>query len=98
MNLQEDVEDAITAVENKLDRILEAQKRFFAIKLLEKDDKIIEQMKTVPDVSAEIKGSWKTNLMMIPRVLSQMSVMFISPPSSENAVQNPLRKETDNIR
>ena len=35
--------------------IPEAQKRFFAIKLLEKDDKIKEQMKSVPDVSAEIK-------------------------------------------
>ena len=33
----------------------EDQKRFFAIKLLEKDDKIKDQMKSVPDVSAEIK-------------------------------------------
>ena len=30
------------------------QQRFFAIKLLEKDDKIREQMKVVPDISAEI--------------------------------------------
>ena len=50
------VEDAITAVGTMLDMdIPEAQKRFFAIKLLEKDDKIKEQMKSVPDVSAEIK-------------------------------------------
>ena len=50
------VEDAITAVGTMLGTdIPEAQKRFFAIKLLEKDDKIKEQMKTVPDVSAEIK-------------------------------------------
>ena len=33
----------------------EEQKRFFAIKLLEKDDKIQAQMKSVPDVSAEIQ-------------------------------------------
>ena len=33
----------------------EAQKRFFAIKLLERDDKIGEQMKSIPDVSYEIK-------------------------------------------
>ncbi len=33
----------------------EEQKRFFAIKLLEKDDKINEMMTNVPDVSAEIK-------------------------------------------
>ena len=50
------VEDAITAVGPMLGMdIPEAQKRFFAIKLLEKDDKIKEQMKSVPDVSAEIK-------------------------------------------
>ncbi len=35
--------------------IPEEQKRFFAIKLLEKDDKITEQMKQKADVSAEIK-------------------------------------------
>ncbi len=50
------VEDAITAVGTMLGMdIPEAQKRFFAIKLLEKDDKIKEQMKSVPDVSNEIK-------------------------------------------
>ena len=49
-------EEVITAVENKLgDSVPEEQKRFFAIKLLEKDDKIREQMKSVPDVSEEIK-------------------------------------------
>ena len=48
----QDVEDAIKSVENKLTgTVAEAQKRFFAIKLIEKDDKIVEQMKSVPDVS-----------------------------------------------
>lgn len=51
-----DAEEVITEVENKLTGIVaEDQKRFFAIKLLEKDDKIKEQMKSVPDVSNEIK-------------------------------------------
>ena len=51
-----EVEDVITAVEGKLGAdIAEEQKRFFAIKLLEKDDKISELMKQVPDVSAQIK-------------------------------------------
>ena len=51
-----EVEDVITAVEDKLGAdIAEEQKRFFAIKLLEKDDKISELMKQVPDVSAQIK-------------------------------------------
>lgn len=35
--------------------IPEEQKRFFAIKLLEKDDKLNEQLKDAPDVSGEIK-------------------------------------------
>ncbi len=51
-----DVESVIRTVESKLGNdIVNEQKRFFAIKLLEKDDKITEQMKSVPDVSAEIK-------------------------------------------
>lgn len=51
------VEDAITAVSNQLGMdVKDSQKRFFAIKLLEKDDKIKEQMKLVPDVSNEIKA------------------------------------------
>ena len=53
----QDVEDAIKSVENKLTgTVAEAQKRFFAIKLIEKDDKIVEQMKSVPDVSYEVKA------------------------------------------
>ena len=51
-----DVEDAIATVEDKLgSAVAEEQKRFFAIKLLEKDSKISEQLTTTPDVSAEIK-------------------------------------------
>ena len=49
-------EEIIGAVENKLTGVVpEEQKRFFAIKLIEKDSKIIEQMKNAPDCSAEIK-------------------------------------------
>ncbi len=51
-----EAEDYIRTVENKLTGIVEEdQKRFFAIKLLERDNKIGEQMKQVPDVSMEIK-------------------------------------------
>ncbi|MBD5156536.1 MAG: ferrous iron transporter B [Butyrivibrio sp.] len=50
-----DVEDVITAVEDKLGNdVSEEQKRFFAIKLLEKDDKISGFMKSAPNVEAEI--------------------------------------------
>ena len=52
-----DVENAIATVEDKLgSTVAEEQKRFFAIKLLEKDSKISEQLTTTPDVSAEIKA------------------------------------------
>ena len=50
-----DAENIISEVEAKIIGMLEEQKRFFAIKLLEKDDKIQEMMSTVPDVSAQIK-------------------------------------------
>ncbi len=51
------VESVIASVEKKLDGIVEeGQKRFFAIKLLEKDDKINQQASGLPDVSREIQA------------------------------------------
>ncbi len=51
----EEVENAIRDVEAVLGSdIPKEQKRFFAIKLLEKDDKIDAMMSAVPDVSAQI--------------------------------------------
>ena len=51
-----EVECVIRDAQQKLDgQIAEEQKRFFAIKLLEKDDKIAGLMERVPDVSAEIQ-------------------------------------------
>lgn len=49
------VEEAISNVSAMLRGVSEEQKRFFSIKLLEKDSKITEQMTSVPDVSAAIK-------------------------------------------
>lgn len=49
------VENVLDSIEAKLGSdVPEEQKRFFAIKLLERDDKIAQQMKSVPDVSEEI--------------------------------------------
>ncbi len=51
-----EVENIIEDVASMLgNEVPEEQKRFFAIKLLEKDDKIGEQLSKVPDVSAQIK-------------------------------------------
>ena len=50
-----EVENVIKDVENMLgSSVAPEQKRFFAIKLLEKDDKISEMMTKIPDVSNEI--------------------------------------------
>ena len=50
------VENIIKDVEEKLDnQIPQEQKRFFSIKLLEKDEKIYTQLKKVPDVSEDIE-------------------------------------------
>ena len=50
-----EVEEVLESVEEKLSGIVpEEQKRFFALKLLERDDKIGEQVSNLPDVSAEI--------------------------------------------
>ncbi len=50
-----EAEDIISKVEAKITGMPEEQKRFFAIKLLEKDDKINDMMTSAPSVSAEIK-------------------------------------------
>ncbi len=51
-----EVEEAIASAEAKLgSSVAEEQRRFFAIKLLEKDDKIGEQMNRQVDVSTEIE-------------------------------------------
>ena len=50
-----EVESVLESIEEKLSGIVpEEQKRFFAIKLLERDNKISEQVSNLPDVSAEI--------------------------------------------
>ena len=50
-----EVESVLDSIEEKLGNdIPEEQKRFFAIKLLEKDEKIQTQMKRVPNVEEEI--------------------------------------------
>ena len=55
-SFDKDVEAVITKVEEKLANVVaEEQKRFFAIKLLEKDDKIKTLIDIIPEVDDEIK-------------------------------------------
>ena len=54
------VEETLTDIENMLgSEVPEEQKRFFAIKLFERDDKIGDQLKTAPDVENIIAGMEK---------------------------------------
>lgn len=50
-------EETLTAIEKKLEKeVPEGQRRFFALKLLEGDEKIAAQMKHAPDVTAEAEA------------------------------------------
>lgn len=56
-----EAEAAIASIENKLNGLVpEESKRFFAVKLLEQDEKITEKIKSAPDVSEEIANIEKT--------------------------------------
>ena len=51
------VENALDEIESQLSDVPQEQKRFFAIKLFERDDKIGEQIKKIPDVEDIIKAT-----------------------------------------
>ena len=81
------VEEIIGTVEEKLNtHIPQEQKRFFAIKLLEKDEKIAAFIDSKIDVTSEIQALEQA-LMMIQRVLLQMSGMSIFRVLLQNASQ-----------
>ena len=50
------VEGALERISRQIAGVPEAQKRFYAIKLFERDDKIISQMKNPPQVESVIKA------------------------------------------
>jgi len=88
------VESAITAVEDKLSGVAEEQKRFFAIKLLEKDDKIVEQMSSVPDVSAEIASLEKEFDDDTESIITNERYVYISSIIGECVMKNKKRTMT----
>ena len=49
------VEDALAEIESLLTGVSEEQKRFYAIKLFERDEKVVELISKVPDVESIIK-------------------------------------------
>jgi len=88
------VEAAITAVEDKLSGVAQEQKRFFAIKLLEKDDKIAEQMSDIPDVSAEIASLEKEFDDDTESIITNERYVYISSIIGECVSKNTNRKLT----
>ena len=90
----EKVEAAFESVEAKLSSVPEEQRRFFAIKLLEKDSKINEQMKTVPNVEAEIKDLEKAFDDDTESIITNERYVYISSIIKECVTKNKARTMT----
>ncbi|MCH5251365.1 MAG: ferrous iron transporter B [Lachnospiraceae bacterium] len=90
-----EVELAIHAVEERLgEDVKEEQKRFFAIKLLERDDKIVEQMQTVPDITEEIENLEKTFDDDTESIITNERYVYISSIIDECCTKNKKNKMT----
>lgn len=90
------VESVIRQVEDKLGmEVLEEQKRFFAIKLLEKDDKIGSQMRNQPDVSAEIKNLEDEFDDDTESIITNERYLYISSIISQCCTKSSKKKETN---
>ena len=93
-----EAEDIIAEVEGKIKGMQEEQKRFFAIKLLEKDDKINEMMTNVPDVSAEIKEMEDKFDDDTESVITNERYVYISSVIGECVTKNTKEKLTTSDR
>lgn len=90
------VESAIRQVEDKLGmEVLEEQRRFFAIKLLEKDDKIGSQWRNQPDVSAEIKNLEEEFDDDTESIITNERYLYISSIINQCCTKSSKKKETD---
>lgn len=90
-----EVENIIESIEQKLGNdVVQEQKRFFAIKLLERDDKIKEQMKLVPDVSKEIEQIEKEMDDDTESIITNERYVYISSIIGECYTKNKKEKLT----
>ncbi|MDR0923050.1 MAG: ferrous iron transport protein B [Hungatella sp.] len=90
-----EVESVLDSIEDKLgNEIPEDQKRFFAIKLLEKDNKIQNQMKHVPDVSEEISRIEKEMDDDTESIITNERYVYISSIIHECFTRNKVEKLT----
>lgn len=88
------VEEIIEQVEGKLQGVPEEQKRFFAIKLLEQDDKIGSQLDTVPDVSSEIQKLEEAMDDDTESIITNERYVYISSIINECCTKNKRKKLT----
>ena len=90
-----EAENIISAVEDKLGTSVPGeQKRFFAIKLLEKDDKIQSKMKSAPDVSAQIKQMEEIFDDDTESIITNERYVYISSIIGECVTKSPKGKLT----
>ena len=90
-----EVESVLDAVERKLGSdIPQEQRRFFAIKLLEKDDKIPQLMKSVPDISEEISHIEKAMDDDTESIITNERYMYISSIIGQCCTKNKQRTMT----
>ena len=75
-------------------QVPEEQKRFFAIKLLERDDKIVEQLSTVPDVSNEIKALEDAFDDDTESIITNERYVYISSVVADSCKKNGAKKLT----
>lgn len=90
----EKVENAIEAAEEKLGAVPAEQRRFFAIKLLERDSKIKEQLSVVPNVEAEIKILEKAFDDDTESIITNERYVYISSVIKECVTKNKTKKMT----
>lgn len=91
----DDAENIIRTVEMMLNGIVpEEQTRFFAIKLLEKDDKIQTQMKSVLDVSKEIERMEELFDDDTESIITNERYMYISSMIQDCVTKNKRNKMT----
>ncbi len=90
-----ELEEAIVSVEEKLGmEVPERQKRFFAIKLLEKDDKIRLRLDAVPDVGMEISRLEEELDDDTESIITNERYVYISSIIGECCTKNQKKKVT----
>ncbi len=94
-----ELETVIEKVEDKLKGLVhEEQKRFFAIKLLEQDDKIGKQLSQIPDVSEEIKNLEMTMDDDTESIITNERYVYISRIIDDCCTRNKKEKGTNSDR